>query len=420
MSDCEIELSYDPFALPTAQHRAGLAGLRVLIESMRRRRIEPLPELSINNDGRATLRFTEESLQNLFDDLYDAGWDDRRSNEKPQGKKIRNVRRIEMDESAPTTNRRRWIYTFEAVAPKGAFLRALGMPDPWLKLWREAIWYTLCGGSPQTRIPYEQRAEGKHVKKAEDAWEDLQKFRQAKAKNRLHCVRIAGSLFIGAQAENAERVPFQGRADEAFLLRFWPVVMGLYRPETIDREGQTKFVGYVLAVPEVSDLEGFVQVFPDTIASLGNEMIRFGLPREAVISLPQEGGLEYMHHLMSLARAKAQRGETAHNVAAIEVYHLKPPDYTKNERMVRIIGADRVTAATALLEKYEAIRGHYHDPLFKRQIILNLLLGEPWHGGFDCVFAQNDFGRFIGSQAERFSRDARRYFETAFQARRSA
>lgn len=413
MANREMELTFDPFTLPTAQHRAGLAGLLVLIESMHRRKAKPLPKVSRSDDGKVSVRLTKESLQTLFDDLYDAFWEERKSNEKPKGTKIRNIRRVDADEVDAGTGKREKAYTFEAVAAKGAFLKALGMPDPWLKLWRESIWATL-RGVPKTRIPYEERAERKHVREAGALWKELEKFEQTRARNRLHTVNVASSVFIGAQAANAERVPFQGMADEAFLLHFWPVVIGVYVPEVIDRDGKRKFVGYVLAVPDVSDPNGFLLEFPDTVAQLGNEMAGYR-PRDAAISLPQEGGLEYLYHLMSLVKARAQAGEIAYNVVGVDVYHLG-----KRGNSIHVLAADRVAATHYLLEEYEAIRGCYRDPLFKRQVILNLLRGAPWYRDFDRVFAKNDRERFIGSQAERFSADTRRRFETGRQERRFA
>jgi CRISPR-associated protein Cmx8 len=406
VADRDLELTYDPFTLPTAQHRAGLAGLLVLVESLRRRKIKPLPEVSGSDDGKVTVRLAEKSLQVLLDDLYDASWEERPSNKKPQVGKTRNVRTIDASRAGKTN-------TFKAITPKGAFLKALSMSEPWLKLWRESVWSVL-RGIPKTRIPYEERAERKHVGEAEAAWKNLKKFEQAREKGQMPSVDIASSLFVGAQAANAERVAFRGRADEVFLLHFWPVVAGIYVPEVIDSEGRTKFVGYVLAVPDVSGLDGFVRAFPESVAQLGTEMAGYR-PREAVISLPQEGGLEYLRHLASLAKGKARAGEIAYSVAGVEVYHLE-----KQGKSIHVLAADRVAATADMLEEYEAIRGRYRHPLFRRQIILNLLWGDPWYRGFERIFATHRREWFIGSHAERFVVDARRRFETGFQERRSA
>jgi CRISPR-associated protein Cmx8 len=405
----EIELSYDPFALPTVQHRAGLAGLLVLIESMRRRKIKPLPEVSTSDDGRVCVRLRKESLQTLFDDLYDAIWEERKSDKKPQAKTIRNVRAVEEDAADKHTgrSRKKTSYFFEAVAPKVKFLDVLGIPALWLKLWREALFASVRGRDKQ-RGGYKDRANRRPVSETKVVWRDLVRLAEAKNRNQLLTADISSSLLIGAQNASPERVPFCGSPDQNLLLHFWPVVMGVYVLEVIDRDGKTKFVGYVLTLPDVSDLDGFLQDFPDTVAQLGNEVAGYR-PRGAVISLPQEGGLEYLHHLTHLAKGKALRGELAYNVAGVEVYHLE-----KQGNNIQVHSVDRLAAKRDLLEKYEVIRGRYRDPLFRGQVILNLLREEPWYRGFDRVFAKQDRKRFISSQAERFSMDARRYFESSF------
>lgn len=402
----QIELHYDTLSLPTAQHRAGLAGLIVLIKSLSRRRIKPLPDVTYHDNGSVSLRMTEESLQTLFDDLYGAFWEKRKSKSKPLGKEVRKIRSVKPDKAGSKKS-----FTYEAITPKAGFLNALGMPEIWLKLWRESIWATLRGQS-KTRGPYNDRARDKPASIKED-WEGLQKFTQEAAKGLLHTVNIAGSLFVGAQAKNAERVPFLGRADEAFLLNFWPVVMGVYVPEKINRKGETEFNGYVLTVPDVSNVSGFARDFPDTVGQLDKDKNGFR-PKAAVISIPHEGGLEHLHHLMRLVKAIAEEGETAYHVAGVEVYHLE-----KRDKNIHMLTADRVPASKKLIEKYDAIRGSYKNPFFKRQIIMNLLRNNPWHKDFDRVFVKNPEEHFIGSKAEGFSRDAQRFLKTVEERRPS-
>lgn len=411
MPEESIELTFDLLTLPTAQHRAGLAGLLVLVESMRRRRLVPLPKLShVETSVRMTL--TEKSLSAVLDDLYGAVWEERRSNGKPQGSKIRNVRAIEaLDER---TGKRRTAYMFETVMPRAEFLVALGLPAPWLRLWREAVWATLRGGSPQTRAPYETRAGGAPATDAGRQWAELRRFVKDRANGRLRTVDLAGPLFIGAQAVNAERVPFLGRVDAAFLLQFWPVVMTVYVPQSVGRDGETRLGGYVLAVPDVSDLIGFVHDFSESVPQLTTEMAGYR-PRGAVIAVPQEGALEYLHHVLGLARARAGEGEIRYSLAGVEVYHLE-----KRGNSVHLLTADRVVPAPDLLESYDALRARYWDPLFRRQIVLNLLRCEPWYRGFDRVFAVGTYEHFVGGAASRFATDVKRRFLTALDEGRSA
>ena len=406
MAEEVIELTYDPFVLPTAQHRAGLAGFLVLVESMRRRKIKVVPEISVRANATVTVSLTRKSLTTTFNDLYDAATEERESPRKRKDKKKREIKPLREEKRAdPKTGKERTVFIYPQIVPKAAFLAAFGMPQVWLKLWREAIWETL-RGVPRTRIPYEQRAARGTVSEAEATWKELQKFQQRRAQNEIYTVDIASSIFIGAQAASAERVPFRGKADEVFLLHFWPVVMGVYAPQVIDREGGRKFTSsYVLVVPDVSDLDGFVQDFPDTTAQLKSELAGYR-PREAVISLPQEGGLEYLHHLTRLAKARAGRGTLAYSIAGVDIYHLQ-----KQGNNIRMLGADRLSVTPSQLEKYESLREFYRDPLFKRQRIFNLLRGEPWYHRFDQLFSRNNSERFIGSKADWFSTDSRRGFE---------
>jgi CRISPR-associated protein Cmx8 len=136
-------------------------------------------------------------------------------------------------------------------------------------------------------------------------------------------------------------------------------------------------------------------------------------PRAAVISLPQEGGLEYLRHLTRLAKAKAQKGDLPHNVTGVDIYHL-----AKQGNNIHMLGADRLSLTPRQLDDYENIREYFRDPLFKRQRILNLLCEGPWYRGFDQLFSRNSWERFIGSQAQWFSNDSRNSFEIERGARR--
>ena len=68
-----VSVTYDLHDLPTAQHKAGLAGLLLQIDSMKKRDLpeDDIPEVEFTSTS-ARVRFTPASLQGLFDDLYDA------------------------------------------------------------------------------------------------------------------------------------------------------------------------------------------------------------------------------------------------------------------------------------------------------------------------------------------------------------
>src|SRR5260370_42702967 len=90
-----VEIRYDLFDLPTAQHKAGLAGLILAIRSLKERSEkdpeaippETVPEIIEGPDNTSVkIRFTERSVKGLFDDLYDADLVKSEPREKPRTK----------------------------------------------------------------------------------------------------------------------------------------------------------------------------------------------------------------------------------------------------------------------------------------------------------------------------------------------
>jgi len=261
-------------------------------------------------------------------------------------------------------------------------------------------------GKPTTRNPYNERAAGKSVKEVEKTWESLKKH----VKNPLATQDIASTIYIGAQDANAEKIPFMGRIDENFLLHFWQVVIRVFVPEIwkIDdknksnKAGKSDFKGYVLAIPDVCDLEGFVDEFTHMMFRLKPD-IKGYRPAEAVISVPQEGALEY---IAALARNKALNGAIAYNVSSVEIVHLE-----KRKNNINMLLSSRVPVDDTVRLEYESIRrGNYFHPLFKLQLIRNLLDGKEWYSCFDRLFSLHDSDWFLGSKSW-FPIDAKKHFK---------
>src|SRR5690606_36040079 len=128
---------------------------------------------------------------------------------------------------------------YRIVQPKGTFLKGL-FPDEdglWLKLWRDMLW-SIPRGRPTTREPFNQRAERLVCKEGPNAWDDLLKFQKARTKNGIHTAEISSALLPGAQAVNAESVPFEGRAEQNLLLHFWPLTVLVFDPRFVDDDGR--------------------------------------------------------------------------------------------------------------------------------------------------------------------------------------
>jgi CRISPR-associated protein Cmx8 len=406
-----LELGYVLHDLPSAQHKAGLAGLVVVLKSLQARRARSLPEILHVSPGQLVIRASQASLQAVFDDLYDATTEEVQVAKKWAGQAPR--REVLVTQRDPDTGKTQQArqYVYERDVPKAEFLRAFGMPPVWLRLWRDAVWSTV-RGIPKTRLPYEQRRDRKPVTVAADTWTDLMRWRSRTQDGRGYSTDLAGTPFVGAQARTAESVPFRVDASHKLLLHFWPVVMTCWVPEVLRpartrREVRTdrEPVGYVLAVPEVADLEGFVETFPGIVAELSPESAGFR-PRQALISLPEEGALEFLREVSRIARARAGREETASSVHGVEVYHLQ-----KRGNTIPVLHASRVPMDRGTLERYELVRELRH-PLLKAQLIRNVLQNRPWHEGFGGVFTVNPqevfFRRdFVRDVTRRFTQSGR-------------
>ncbi|MFN7932976.1 MAG: type I-MYXAN CRISPR-associated protein Cmx8 [Bryobacteraceae bacterium] len=398
-----VEVIYDPFTLPTAQHRAGLAGLLIHRDTMERRGMEPLIEATEDEEGRWRVLLTEENLEAAFNDLYDAAFEEREQRQKRKkgkgpGAQVlppkREVKRVSERTKKPET----W-YVYDQVIPKGAALVALGMTEPWLKLWREAMWSAI-RGIPKTRVPFEQRAQGASSGEAEGIWSKIGQSKHSKKKAAVE--DLSGSLLLGAQAANADGVPFRDLVSQSILLHFWPIVMGCFVPVEVDRDGKEQHTGHVLAIPDVADVTGFREDYGHFVATLSSELSGFR-PRASVITIPEEAGIAYGAHLSAIAKGRAATSELRYTTASFEVFHLH-----KGERSVSLLHSGRVRLSRWMLEEYDTLRESARDALYRRQRVVNLLRGRPWYTGFDQLFATTDSERFVGPEARSFPYDVRR------------
>ena len=195
-----IRIRYELFDLPTAQHKAGLAGLLLQIESMAVRKLIHKEEVIVSLDSNsAELCFTKANIQAIFDDLYDAkrvevSVRSRWSNVNPEDERIVEV--DDKDEDGNPIKTKRFIY--KVLQPAGHFLQER-YPDGdglWLKLWRDMIW-AIPRGIPLTRKPYEERLAGVSCKLGKDTWDDLLKVSKARARGEFYTTGLAGSLWLG-------------------------------------------------------------------------------------------------------------------------------------------------------------------------------------------------------------------------------
>jgi CRISPR-associated protein Cmx8 len=399
----EVILEFDPHMLPTAQHRAGLAGLLLTIKSLERRGVTPRPRYTYDVHGSVMLSLTEDSLQSLLDCVYAATTETLwvRTARKKNGEVVEPLdQRLRVENVAGGKTKTIGEYAYESVVPAGTTLVDSGMPAAWLKLWRDTVWRVL-RAIPTTRGPYNARAAGKPVKESSDIWKAIGKGSTADVK---------GHMYLGAQETTADGVPYRGRASENLLLHFWPLVMGLgvVVALSIDR-GQVKSeqTGFVITVPDVHDLEGFCEDFGASTAQLDGQTHAYfkDRPQASVLAVPQEGGLDYLARIAAVAKARATGRSYATSLSGTEVYYMKT-----GGQQPRLAAVARMDVTRDVLERYESVSTSRQTPEFRRQLITNVLDRAPWYRSFNRIFDDLPDALFIGS-GQWFSADADRMFK---------
>jgi CRISPR-associated protein Cmx8 len=400
-----IELDYQLAELPSSQHRAGLAGLVLMVDWLQRQNAHKgICEIVRLTDRGVTLRMDQEGLAGLFDEVYAAskGQQERVQPLKDKQKRIipplREETRNQID-AKTQKEKTKTIYVYPVTIPKGAFLVEL---DPsaqdekgiWIKLWRDVIW-SIFRGVPATRRPFDDRADGKQIKEAAEAWTNLLRPSD-------YSVELPSTYYIGAQAINAENVPFKDRARFQFLLHFWPYSIQIYVPSVTKNDGEREFVGYALAIPDIANLELFCEEFPAALRGRGVEAAGYR-PREAIIDLAIEGALDLLKRLRERLALRAGAQSTADLVLGIDVVHVD-----KQGNNIKTLGVGRIDPHLTMIDDYTRIKASLWNPLFRKQRLLNLVNERTWHAGFDQILCSLPYKHSIGDKI--FRHDARESF----------
>ena len=409
----ELRLAWSLAELPSSQHRAGLAGLVLMVRWLERQPRERPGRCELTRvDARGCeLLLDLRGLEELFDEVYGATLEEI-AVETPYKKKgdIVPPLRTELRPADPNKpkSKAKELYVYPRVVPKGAFLLDLdptreGPSGLWVKLWRDLVWSTL-RGIPAQRAPFNARANGEPTSDAGDAWAAL-------ADPDNPGVELPSTYYIGAQQFTAELVPFRDRARTQFLLHFAPFAHQVYVPTVTDADGQRSFIGYALGIPDVADLELFCELFEATMRDRDPRAQGFH-PGGAVVDLAVEGGLEFLGRLAARLAEREGERNLGDAVLGVDVVHLE-----KEGNSVRLRGSARVDPEQPLVDAYRRVRDGYWDPQFRRTRLLNLVAGRPWYAGFDRLAGTLPASRIFASKY--FRRDAREAFETLEQGESS-
>ena len=389
-----ITVTWSLDELPSSQHKTGLVGLLLLIRWLLRKSARQHRGLLrvVTLDGRAaSVEFDLEGLAWLFDEAYAAdeveverdkpyaGVEPRRIVER----EVSDPKKLDKKTGKPVTKMVKK-YVYPQVVPGGAFLLEFdpkGSDGAWIKLWRDFVWGVL-RAVPATRAPYEARAD-KHA--TDEAAEVFEAFLSGGD----GVVELPSTYFVGAQAATAENVPFRDRERLQFLLHFWPFAVGLGVPAVTNREGKSDFVGHTLSFPDVAVLDLFVEEYERVLRDRSPDVAAY-LPRQALLDLPGEAGLQFLHALRSRLKASESKKRTADLVLGVDVFHLQ-----REGNNVRLRSTARIEPIEDLQDEYERIRAAFRDPIFRRQVLSNLLEGKDWSTGFDRLFATLPFAHFV-------------------------
>lgn len=375
MSDV-LELSYHLAELPSAQHRAGLAGLVLVLSYLRKQHwftdrqqagaIAEFDEDSLDEFG-VKIRLNEAGLKALFDYTYDAFMDQRSTQNK-----VKNPDRIEDKEITDGNGKAKTIkvYHYSVLQPRATFLPALDSSTEelnrglWIKLWRDMVW-NIVRGVPATRNPFVEDRWKKGYVKDSDEWKNLQKPETSTGQT--------GQYFLGAAAINSENVPTKDLTKLQFLLHFWTFVSQVYCPMVPDSEGKPEQVGYAIAIPDVANLLQFCEEFPDALQNRKNDpwpRRRF-LPREAVIDVPEESALDLLRLLKDQIGRKGKR--LSDLVLGAEIIQAEKVGTSG----VKIRSIGYVEAIENTIDRYSDIQRLYWCHWFRKQRLLNLLRSQP-------------------------------------------
>ena len=402
-----LVLNYSLSELPSSQHRAGLAGLALMVRWLHlfeawKQDGAAICEIVNLSDRGLTLRINPLGLQALFNEVYGASWEEQERTQVLKNARTKEVipylREEEKDgvdkKGNPTKKK---VYIYQVVVPKGAFIADAdpeGDRGKWIKLWRDFLW-SILRGVPATRSPYESRANGNYTDDADKIWKELLQPDE-------FTVDLPSTYYIGAQASNPENVPFKDRARYQFLLHFWVFAASIYVPAIINNEGKRDFVGYAIAIPDVAALKTFCDEFLELLKERGNEVAGYR-PRDSVIDLAVEGALDMIARL----RDRISRSETSIGdlVMGVDVIHTE-----KQGNNVRILGITRLDPPEQQwIDKYREIRDSLWHSTFRRQRLLNLVSNKAWYIGFDSLLCTIPYEQTMGN--DYFCHDVRESFK---------
>jgi len=404
-----LTLDFNLAELPSAQHRAGLAGLILMIRELEQqewfeiRQQEKGALLSIENFDQygASVQLNLEGLVSLFDLAYLSFTEERKS--KSKIKDFKRVDEIEIEENGKKKIQKYYIY--EVITPQGGFLAQWDKSDKqvWVKIWRDMFW-SIIKGVPATRNPFNNRCDlnlnggDSCSKDVESIWKSLQKAEKTTGQS--------GAFYLGAMAVNAENVATEDLIKWQFLLHFWAFVAQVYCPSILDKDGKRNFNGYVIVIPDIANLEDFCDTLPDVLSDRDPKAFGFR-PQESIIDIPEQGALDLLNLIKQRIAKKVGSGNLSDLILGVEVIYAE-----KQGNSIKLHSVSYLQPIEEQVDDYNNIKDFYYCPWFRRQRLLNLIHPQfdldsqswlkcpPWDG----------FGNLLSRIPQKWLKDNNSYF----------
>lgn len=351
-----VKVSYQLGQLPGASYRAGLAGLIFLIDFLHRENPETQAQITITYDAvSAIFQCNQDGLQALLDLTFDS-----RHELKWSKNKIDEPVEIKETEEGK-------LYGWNDLRVEGKPLQERDPTGIWTSLWSEWLLKTV-RAFPTSRELFKLRVDNQLIK-IDKFWAALQ--------NPEGKVGLSSSSLIGAEAKTCEGVNLNDTNAQEFLLNFWAYVSQPYVPCRFDTDGKREDWGYTVAIPDVQDLEAFVEHFPDILERrLQNPPEYKGYrPLGALVELPEEAALDSIRLIRQYMEETQIASSLEFDVLGFEVCHTVRPDPKRGADVVSIA---YIQPDSERDSRYVNYRKRFICPWFRRHLLQNLVKNRPW------------------------------------------
>lgn len=409
-----IVIQYSLAALPSAQHRAGLAGLVLMVrwlQHVRSVKSEGEVTIDVTEDG-ATLSIDKPGLKRLLEEHFSTDLREVAHSKKKKDEAPLRVEEYEDTTSKTTKKRKKYIYNEPVI--RACLVRDFEPPGEggsrWTDLWRDFIWKTL-RVIPKTKDPFLDFAKTGTLKDnfVKKFWKKLETPNKPTS--------FVSSTVFGAQKLTSDNVPFNDTCGQEFLLNFWPYVSFIYCPRVDPpNKEHCEYPGFVVAVPDVSSLKTFCDDIRYILTQRGiqhHPEVRHARPSESCIDLPVEGALDLSRRIRAYVAQKEGNRETSDLVSGYDVFHVE----SSGGQSLHIHAIFRLDPDSAIVDRYAQLRKtDLGSSTFRRQCLLNVMNGSAfWYQGFDHIIDTIPTEKILGPKQPRkftpFQHDARIMFQ---------